>query len=453
MKQLHTKSLKYAFLISILFSSTIGSSIAQESYVFSLDECLEYAMNNNQNMLNADLEVEKQRKVVGETLSIGFPQISGYLDVRNNYNVPTSFIPGEFFQQPGEFVPVQFSPQYGGNASIGLTQMVFNGSYFVGVQASKVFVELSSKQAEMTEIDIAQAVTTAFYSVLVNEEGLILVNSNYDRLDSLLRETKLMYENGFAEKIDVNRVQIEFNNAKTSRKRGTDILDISKQLLKFQMGMPIDTDLQIIGTLNDLAQEINNPTVSDFEYVDRIEYSILKTRESLAYFELKNNNSQYLPNIDFFWNVGANSASGNSGDVFDTSNWFKFGNYGLSLNLPIFDGLYKSYRVQQNKIKISQIQNDYEFLQNNIDLEILTARTNLENAIIDFNTQKENMSLSEEVYNVTKIKYQEGLGSNLEVIEADAAFKFAQNNYYNSMYEVLLSKIELEKATGTLYRN
>jgi outer membrane protein TolC len=168
---------------------------------------------------------------------------------------------------------------------------------------------------------------------------------------------------------------------------------------------------------------------------------------------LKNNNSQYLPNIDFFLNIGATSASGTSSDVFDTSNWFTFGNYGLTLNLPIFDGLYKSYRVQQNKIKISQIQNDYEFLQNNIDLEILTARTNLENAIIDFNTQIENMSLSEEVYNVTKIKYQEGLGSNLEVIEADAAFKYAQNNYYNSMYEVLLSKIELEKAMGTLYRN
>jgi outer membrane protein TolC len=431
----------------------MGSSFGQESYAFTLDECLEYAMNNNQNMLNADLEVEKQRKVIGETLSIGFPQVSGYLDVRNNFQVPTSFIPGEFFQQPGQFVPVQFSPQYGGNASVGLTQMVFNGSYFVGVQASKVFVELSSKQAEMTEIDIAQAVTTAFYSVLVNEEGLTLVNSNYDRLDSLLRETKLMFDNGFAEKIDVNRVQIEFNNAKTSRKIGTDILTISRQLLKFQMGMKLDTELEIIGTLNDLALEINNPTVKDFEYVDRIEYSILKTRESLAYFELKNNNSQYLPNIDFFLNIGATSASGTSSDVFDTSNWFTFGNYGLTLNLPIFDGLYKSYRVQQNKIKISQIQNDYEFLQNNIDLEILTARTNLENAIIDFNTQIENMSLSEEVYNVTKIKYQEGLGSNLEVIEADAAFKYAQNNYYNSMYEVLLSKIELEKAMGTLYRN
>lgn len=429
-----------------------GSGFGQNTLVFTLDDCLNYAMEHNQNLLNADLEIDKQQKVIGETLSIGFPQINGYVDLRNNYKVTTSFIPGEFFGQPGEFVPVQFMPQYGGNVSIGLTQMVFNGSYFVGVQAAKVFAELSTKQAKMTEIDVAQAVTTAFYSVLVNEEGLQLVNDNYNRLDSLLRETTIMHENGFAEKIDVNRVQVEFNNARTTRKSANDMVNISKQLLKFQMGMPIGTDLELSGSLNDIADEINNPTVQDFEYVDRIEYSILQTRQSLAQFELKNNNSQYMPNLDFYLNAGANSASANSSDIFDTDYWFTNGNFGLTLNVPIFDGLMKSYRVQQNKIKINQIQNEFDLLKNSIDLEIQRAQIGLENAINDFNTQRENMALSQEVYNITKTKYQEGLGSNLEVIEADASFKVAQNNYYNSMYNVLLSKIELEKALGTLYQ-
>lgn len=430
----------------------VGSGFGQNTLVFTLDDCLNYAMEHNQNLLNADLEIDKQQKVIGETLSIGFPQINGYVDLRNNYKVTTSFIPGEFFGQPGEFVPVQFMPQYGGNVSIGLTQMVFNGSYFVGVQAAKVFAELSTKQAKMTEIDVAQAVTTAFYSVLVNEEGLQLVNDNYNRLDSLLRETTIMHENGFAEKIDVNRVQVEFNNARTTRKSANDMVNISKQLLKFQMGMPIGTDLELSGSLNDIADEINNPTVQDFEYVDRIEYSILQTRQSLAQFELKNNNSQYMPNLDFYLNAGANSASANSSDIFDTDYWFTNGNFGLTLNVPIFDGLMKSYRVQQNKIKINQIQNEFDLLKNSIDLEIQRAQIGLENAINDFNTQRENMALSQEVYNITKTKYQEGLGSNLEVIEADASFKVAQNNYYNSMYNVLLSKIELEKALGTLYQ-
>lgn len=441
--------------LSLILAFTVSGFIpvfGQEQTTFTLDDCINYALENNPVMLNADLEIDKQQKVVGETLSIGFPQISGYLDVRNNFEVPTSFIPGEFFNQPGEFIPVQFSPQYGGNASIGLTQMVFNGSYFVGVQAARVFVELATKQAKMTEIDIAQAVTTAFYSVLVNEEGLALVNDNYDRLDSLLRETELMYENGFAEKIDVNRVKVQFNNSVAGKKIATDMVMLSRQLLKFQMGMPINSDIELIGSLSDLAEAINNPQVEDFEYVDRIEYSILQTRDALANFEMKNNKAQYLPNIDFFLNGGASTATGNSSELWKTGNWFTQGNYGLTLNLPVFDGLYKSYRIQQNKIKISQIQNDMYQLKNNIDLEILTARINLENAIIDFNTQRENMELSEEVYDVTKIKYQEGLGSNLEVIEADASFKAAQNNYYNSLYKVLLNKVELEKALGTLYR-
>lgn len=451
MKKLLNKTSKIILQLSaiILISNSQGFS---QGNALTLDECISYAMENNQIMVNADLEIDKQQKVVGETLSIGFPQINGYVDVRNNFEVPTSFIPGEFFGQPGEFVPVQFSPQFGGNASLGLTQMVFNGSYIVGVQAARVFVELASKQAEMTEIDVAQAVTTAFYSVLVNEVGLELINDNYDRLDSLLRETTLMYENGFAEKIDVNRVKVEFNNVVASRKIGTDIEMLSRQLLKFQMGMPINEELELIGSLNDLAEELNNPVVADFEYVDRIEYSILQTQDALANFEMKNNKAQYLPNLDFFVNAGASTQTGVSSDLWNTSNWFTQGNYGLTLNLPVFDGLYKSYRVQQNKIKINQIQNNMYQLKNSIDLEILTARTNLENAIIDLNTQRENLELSQEVYNVTKVKYQEGLGSNLEVIEADAAFKFVQNNYYNSMYQVLLSKVELEKSLGTLYR-
>ena len=453
MKQLYNRLANFSLALIFFILPGIGISFAQGPGVFTLEECLQYAMDHNQNVLNADLEVDKQQKLIGETLSIGFPQISGYLDLNNNFEVPTSFIPAEFFGgQPGEFLPVQFSPQYGGNASLGLTQMVFNGSYIVGVQAARVFAELSTKQYQMTQIDVAQAVTTAFYSVLVNEVGLELVNDNYDRLDSLLRETELMFENGFAEKIDVNRVKVEFNNAIVSRKNTGDLLELSKQILKFQMGLPIDTDLELSGSLSDLAEELNDPVVADFEYVDRIEYSILQTRKSLAHFELKNNNSQYLPNLDFHFNVGASSASGNSSDLFSTDNWFTQGNYGLKLNIPIFDGLNKSYRVQQNKIKINQIENDFEFLKNSIDLEILTGRINLENAILDFNTQIENMGLSQEVYNVTKVKYQEGLGSNLEVIEADASLKLAQNNYYNSMYQVLLSKVELEKALGTLHR-
>lgn len=428
-------------------------AVGQQS--MTLDECLAYAMENNQNVQNAVLEAEKQGKFVKETLSQGLPQIDGYLDLRNNFAVPTSFIPAVFFDENApsdEFVPVQFSTQYNGNASVGLKQMVFYGSYFVGVQAARTFTELSTKEQYMTEIDVAEAVTKGFYTVLINEAGLDLVNNNYNRLDSLLRETRIMYETGFAEKIDVNRIEVQFNNIKNQQRESEYLVELSYKMLKFQMGMPIDQELELIGALQDMGDRINSTQYTDFRYQDRIEYSILETQEDLAEYDLKNTNVQYLPRIDFYLTGGANSGTGSYGNLFSTDNWFGLGYFGLTMNVPIFDGLYKSAKIQQSKIKLLQINNSFDLLRNNIDLEIQTAELKLDNAIKNLQNQERNMELSKEVYDVTKIKYQEGVGSNIELIEADATYKQAQNFYFNAMFDVLVSKVELDKARGVLFQ-
>jgi len=441
-------------LAVIIFSLFILNQIgySQGSYSLTLEECLLYAMEHNQNVLNTQLEYEKQEKFVGETLSQGLPQIDGFIDFRNNFNVPTSFIPAEFFGgQQGEFEPVKFGTQYIGNISASVKQMLFYGSYFVGVQAAKTFVDLSSKDHIRNQIDVAEAVTKGFYAILINELGLDLVDKNYNRLDSLLRETKIMYQNGFAEKIDVSRIQVQFNNIKTTKKNSGDLLDLSYQQLKFQMGMPIDQELELIGELSDLGQKINLDDTGDFSYSDRIEYSIMNTRDALAQYELKNENVQYLPKIDFYLTAGANTGAGTRANLFNNDQWFEYGYYGLQMSIPIFDGLYKSYKIQQVKIKMHQIKNTFDLLENSIDLEIQTAKITLDNALINLETQEENMGLSQEVYNITKIKYQEGIGSNIELIEADATYKEAQNNYYQALYQVLISKVDLDKALGVLY--
>ncbi len=445
---------KLAILV-ILFVVSSGVH-AQEKYVFTLDECLIYAMENNQNILNASLEIVKQEKIVGETLSQGLPQIEAFIDLRNNFEVPTSFIPAKFFDENApadEFVPVQFSTQYTGNASVTLKQMVFYGSYFVGVQAARTFTELSTKDHIRTQIDVAEAVTKGFYGVLINEAALDLVNNNYNRLDSLLRETRIMYETGFVEKIDVNRIQVQFNNIKNARLNAGNILEISMKILKFQMGMAIDTPLELTGELSDMGDKINNLHYNEFNYEDRIEYSTLQTRESLAHYDLKNVNVQYLPRIDFYLTGGANAGTGSNPDLFNTDNWYGLGFYGFQMSIPIFDGLNKSYQIQQRKIKIDQIQNSYSLLENSINLEIQSAEIRLNNAIYNLREQENNMDLSKEVYDVTKIKYQEGVGSNIELIEADATYKEAQTNYFDALYQVLISKVDLDKSRGVLYNN
>jgi len=449
-----SNSVKSLLAVALMMASA-GLGFSQEQYEFTLEECIAYAMRNNQNVLNTGLEVEKQQKVVGETLSQGLPQVDVFMDLRNSFAVPTSFIPAIFFDENAsadEFVPVKFTTQYAGNLSVGLKQMVFYGSYFVGVQAAKTFTELSSKEHIKTKIDVAEAVTKGFYSVLINEVAMDLVEKNYNRLDSLLRETEIMFENGFAEKIDVNRIQVQFNNIKTTRKNSTEMLTVSYQLLKFQMGMPITNELKLQGKLSDLGEKIYATKTESFSYNDRIEYSELLTREALAHYDLKNNTVQYLPRIDFYLTGGANAGINSLNNLVDTNNWFGLGFYGLSVSIPVFDGLNKSYKIQQTRIKIDQIENSFSLLENSIDLEIQTAGINLDNALRNLESQETNMALSKEVYDVTKMKYQEGIGSNIELIEADATYKEAQNNYFNALYEVLISKVDLDKAIGTLYK-
>lgn len=449
-----SNSIKIMLVIALMLAST-GLGFSQEQYELTLEECITYAMKNNQNVLNMELEVEKQQKVVGEILSEGLPQIDVFVDLRNNFGVPTSFIPAIFFDENAladEFIPVKFSTQYTGNLSVGLKQLVFYGSYFVGVQAAKTFIELSTKEHIKTKIDVAEAVTKGFYSVLINEVALDLVEKNYNRLDSLLQETEIMFENGFIEKIDVNRIQVQFNNINTTLQNSKEMLKVSYQLLKFQMGMPINYELKLRGKLSDLGEMIYETNTVSFSYDDRIEYSVLLTREALAHYDLKNNTVQYLPRIDFFITGGANTGTNTLNNLMDANNWHGLGFYGLSMSIPVFDGLNKSYKIQQSRIKINQIENSFSLLENSIDLEIQTSRINLDNALRNLEAQETNMELSKEVYDVTKMKYQEGIGSNIELIEADATYKDAQNNYFNALYQVLISNVDLDKASGTLYK-
>ncbi len=447
--------LKSTHILTALLLFIGVNSLKAQDFVFTIDECMEYAMENNQDVLNANLEIKKQEKIVKETLAQGLPQIEGFIDLRNNFIVPTSFIPALFFDENApedEFVAVQFSTQYSGSATVSLKQMVFYGSYFVGVQAAKTFTELSTKEHILTKIDIAEAVTKGFYSVLINEAALELVDKNYNRLDSLLRETRIMYETGFAEKIDVNRIQVQFNNIKNTKREARNIVAINYKMLKFQMGMPLSNELELVGELNDMGDKINSTQYGDFQYNDRMEYSMLQTRKSLLQYDLKNTNVQYLPRIDFYLTGGGSAGTGTYGTLLNTDNWYGLGYFGLNMSVPIFDGLLKSAKIQQSRIKLSQIQNSFNQLKNSIDLEIQTSEITLDNAIRNLKQQEENMVLSKEVYDVTKLKYQEGIGSNIELIQADGTYKEAQNYYFNAMYEVLVSKVDLDKARGVLYQ-
>jgi outer membrane protein len=422
-----------------------------EEHPLSLSEAIEYALVHNQNILNAQLDIESADGFVKENIATGFPQVNVNIDVADNFALPTSFLPSEFIPgaPPGEQVPIEFGTKYSGNATLSATQMVFDGVFFVGLEAARTYQQLSTKNHIKTKIDVVETVTKAYYNVLVNKLTLELVEKNYGRLDTLLRETKAMYEGGFAERIDVSRVQVQYNNIKVSKNNSQKLLAIAESLLKFQMGMPITEKIILTDELS--LDMFNDAAAADFSYEQRVEYSIMQTQEQLALLDIKRTKVEYLPKLDLYANFGGIAGTGVAASLFNIGNeWFSFGTLGLRLSIPIFDGLRKHMVMQQKKAKLSQVYNSYDLLKNSIDLEIQQTQVAYTNGVDYMNVQLENMKISEEVYNVTKMKYQQGVGSNIEVITADADYKEAQTNFFTALYQALIAKVDYDKAMGRL---
>ncbi|MGB5928933.1 MAG: TolC family protein, partial [Cyclobacteriaceae bacterium] len=353
--------------------------------------------------------------------------------------------------EPGEDLILAFGTKYDGTAAINVSQLIFDGSYFVGLRAARTYRELSAKESIRTRIETTEMVTKAYYGVLVSQERIKLVDENYERLDTLLRETSALYENGFAEKIDVDRIRVQYNNIRTERTRAARLHELNKDLLKFQMGYPVSQPIALKDSLSreTFAEGVDN--IDDFNYNDRIEYSQLQTNLDLAELDLKNNKVQYLPNLSAIFNYGYNTGSGSFDQMFTWNRWLNYGVLGLRLNVPVFDGLRKSYRIQKNRIQQEQVQNRMVLLENSIDLEMNRSATELQNALDVLDNQTENLELAREVYRVSKIKYEEGIGSNLEVVEAETDLRTAEVNYYTAMYDALIAKVDRQVAQGTLY--
>jgi outer membrane protein TolC len=423
----------------------------------TLEQCLKYGYENQVMVQNANLDREMAIARIGETRADGLPQIDGYADYTNYWNVQDAFLPAVIFDPNApldEFISVPFGQQYNGTANIAASQMLFDGSYFVGLNAARTYKDLSEKDYIKSRQDVTEQITKAYYTVLVTQVALDLIDNNYQRLDTLLTETRLMYENGFAEKIDVNRIQVEFNNTESQKTRANRNLEQAYNLLKFQMGMPLSETIELAETIEDIDFKVVEYDLANFSYKDRIEVSQLEVTRSLAELDLKNNKVKYLPALDAFAGLGALTATNTRGEVTDFDDkWLDYGFFGIRMRLPIFDGLRKSYLIQQNRIQLAQIDNQMRYLKYSIDLEQEQAKRDFANSLENLRAQEENMQLALEVFQTTNIKYQEGIGSNLEVVDAETSYKDAQSNYFNALYDVLIAKVDMERALGLLYQH
>lgn len=453
-------------LVLIVFIAGLSLQ-AQER--MTLQECIDYSLANNEQLAIVVMENDVANTQIKDQLSGGLPQINGDIGITKNIAVQRSFI--QDFISPAVYevlkdenllaqntpvpesqtFPVSFGTNYSGGVGIGVSQLVFDGAFFVGLKAARIVRELNKKKQRQTEAEIIQNVSNAFHLVLISQENLNFLATNFSTIDTLLNETSAMFEHGLVEKIDVLRVKIQHNNIKINLRNSTEFLMTAMSLLKFHMGMPLQTQMTLNGSLNDLIIE-DQPISDETSFLNRPEYGILQTNEALIKLNIKKFQSQYLPSIHASYNLGWTAGTHTFDEIIKINDktWFAYSNIGVRMSIPIFDGWYKRSKIQQTKIQLSQTELRIDQLRNSINREIEEARIKLENARRAMITQEENVKLAREIYHVTKVKYQEGVGTNLEVIEANTELKEVQKNYLNAVYETITAQIQLKKSLGIL---
>jgi outer membrane protein TolC len=411
-------------------------------------------LENNPATKNARLELLISKATIKETFARGLPQINGAYNLDYNPKIPVIFLPNQppfgDPSNPSDVIPARFGVSYSSGLGVTVSQMIFDGSFFVGLRASKTLLELTNKDLKKAEIDVVENVKKAYFGVLVNQQRIRLAGANLSRIDTLLKETTALNEAGFVEKIDVSRVQVQRNNTFTQVQRSQTALEISKQILKLQLGIPAEYEVELVETLQDLSTKEALIQLLGEVGTDRIEIEQVATQITLVGLDLKNNVSQYMPKIDFIGNTRKSGAGNELDRVFNKSNWFGSSLVGLNMSIPIFDGFSKAARIQKNRVQLTQLENQRSFLKESFNSELYAAKANLRNDLNILEVQEANLQLATEVYQIARIKYKEGIGSNLEVVNADASLIEAEINYLGALYDGLISKINLEKALGLL---
>jgi outer membrane protein len=472
--------MKRLFLLMLLLSGLALESYAQQAapppgtvHNFSLQDCINYAYAHQDTVKNAALDIKSAEYKVKETTGIGLPQISGnasftdYLKTSSilfpNFITPAVY--GVLIDQKvkdgsgntittvpagaGGFTQVSFQQKYTTNIGLTLNQILFDGSYLVGLKASKTYKELSERSYIRSKIDARVNVTKAYYQVLVSNEQIRLLDADLNQLKQQLDQTVAQNKQGFVEQIDVQRIQVQYNDLVTTRENTVRLLVLNYQLLKFQMGMPVSDELSLTDKLGDVKLDANLSNQGDTTfYHNRVEYNLFETNLKLNELDLKLKKSRYLPTFTANGNTSIINQNNSFGQLFKAD--YPSTYVGLSLNIPIFSGGQRINQVRQSRIAVLKSQNDLDNLKNAIMLQANVAQVKYINGLKSLDNQKQSQQLAQEVLRVSKIKYQQGVGSSIEVTQAQTALEDADNKYIQSLYDALVSKVDLDKAYGKI---
>lgn len=420
---------------------------AQEPSTFTLQEAIDFALENNRAAKNAvrDIEAAKQQK--WETTATGLPQIDANIDYQNFLKQQISLIPAEFVGgNPGDFEEVIFGTKQNMNASATLRQLLFDGSYLVGLQSAKVFLEISKNAKEKTDLEVRKAVINSYGNVLLAEETIEILQNNKAVLEKNLYETQKLFENGFEEEESVEQLQITLSGIESALNNAVRLEDIARKLFNLTLGVDIEKQLTLTDNLDDLAQ--NNITIelieAEEDISNNIDYKIAFNDKVSKDLLLKLERSKSLPSLNSFVNAGYLGFSNSFTFLDREQDWAGFALVGVNLTVPIFSSFGRSAASQRAKINVEKAKEDLIEIEQQLKLEVSRAKSNYKFSIEDFQNKQRNLELAERIERKNEIKFFEGIASSFELRQAQIQLYNAQQEYLQAMLDVITKKADLE---------
>lgn len=448
------------------------ASKAQTKHEFSVQQCVDYGLKNATQVKNALLDIKMQQQTNKEVTANALPQLSGSITGTHYFDIPVQTIPnfispatynvlvqegvkngnGQTITMPngGDFgaIAAQFGVPWTASAGFELSQLLFDGQVFIGLKARSASMEFARKNADVTKEQIKGNIQKIYYQLVVGKQQLTSIDANIDRFEKLLHDTREIYNNGFVEKLDVDKVEVALNNLKTEKVKVENQLTMGNAGLKFLLNIPQKDELVLTDSL---TEEVLKSNVLDtsYNYNDRKDMQLLSAVEKLNKFNVKRYQLSKLPTIAAFGSFSKN-AQRSEFNFFDKGEWFNTSLVGLKLSWPIFSGFARNARIESARLTLKKTQNNIDMYKQMIDYEAGNATLKMKSALLTVDDQKKNVALAEKVYNTTKKKYEQGLGSNIEVYTAQTELKVSQNNYYAALYDAITAKIDFLIATGKL---
>lgn len=442
---------KLILIFSLLFIIKGFSQEVKQS--FTLQEAINYALKNNRTAKNAMQDIEAAKRQKWETTATGLPQISATVDYQNFLKQQVSLIPAEFFGgNPGEFSEVTFGTKQNITATATLNQKIFDGSYLVGLQSAKVFLQISKNAKEKTDLEVRKAVIEAYGNVLLAEESVHILTRNVETLDKNLFETNKIYQNGLEEQESVEQLQITLSGVKSNLKNVTRLRDLAYQMLNITLGLEINNTTVLTDTLENLtAQNMVLSLLDTEETVENtIDYKIAENDKTSKELLLKLEKSKALPTLSTFINGGYSAFGNDFNFTSKNQKWFGSSLLGVNLNIPIFSSLGRSAATQRARINLEKAENDLIETQQKIKLQIASAKSDYQFAIEDYENKKQNLNLAERIEAKNQTKFFEGIGSSFELRQAQTQLYAAQQEFLQSMLDVINNKASLETVLNSI---